>query len=109
MRHPNGAVGRSRTPLTLDWIPRRGLQNTEADELSNNITTSFREENRVHLDLNNLDLLILPELIVFGPSLYEALDERKLAKAGQQEAARGSEARPAKRPRGMKLREADPW
>ena len=79
---------RSRTSFMLDWIPR----STEADELSNNITTSFQEENRVHLDVNNLDLLVLPygsSLYGYGSSLYGALDKRKLAKAGQQEAAWG--------------------
>jgi hypothetical protein len=57
-------LSRAGASLTLDWIPR--LQNTEADELSNGITTSFQEVNRVHLDLGNLDLLILPELIGYG-------------------------------------------
>ena len=97
-------LSRAGASLTLDWIPR--LQNTEADELSNGITTSFQEVNRVHLDLGNLDLLILPELIGYGSSLYEALDKRKLDRAGQQVAPGG---RRAERPRGSRLRETDPW
>jgi hypothetical protein len=51
-------LSRAGASPTLIWVPR--LQNAEANELSNGITTSFREANRVHLDLGDRDLIILP-------------------------------------------------
>ena len=50
--------------LHLEWVRRDS--NKVADSLTNNDFTGFRSDNRVHLDLTQLDWICLPELLAAG-------------------------------------------
>lgn len=52
----------------LAWVPR--LQNTEADELSNQIFRNFDERLRVPVELDKLHLIVLDQLLDEGEKLF---------------------------------------
>ena len=86
--------------LVRRWYPR--LQNTEADDLSNGICHQFDPGLRVNLDLRPEAFRVLPDLVRYGEELYGSIEASK--------AARGAEVeQPAKRPKGDRLKERDPW
>jgi hypothetical protein len=83
--------------LHLWWVPRG--QNTEADDLSNEIFRNFDPARRVDADLSKLDLPVLHELLDYGEGLFEGLAEKPTR--GRPTAARNSA-------RG-RLAALDPW
>ena len=61
------------------WLPR--LQNTEADELTNDCTVRFNPEFRVRFDLQKFKGLILGEMLDAGVQLYEEIKNSKACDA----------------------------
>ena len=57
----SASLSKSRLSLTLSWRPRN--ENTEADNLTNEIFTDFKLEDRISLSLRELDLSILDMLV----------------------------------------------
>ncbi len=56
--------------LDLNWIPRES--NSEADRLSNGDSSGFNPDNRVHLDVGQIQWKVLNKLSVFGLEYQEA-------------------------------------
>ena len=87
-----------RVNLDLYWLPR--LQNTEADELTNDCTVRFDPKFRVRFDLQNFEGLILGEMLDAGVQLYEEIKNSKLCCAeNRKQKVRKIDA----------LRQTDPW
>jgi len=84
--------------LDLYWLPR--LQNTEADELTNDCTVRFNPEFRVRFDLQKFKGLILGEMLDAGVQLYEEIKNSKACDAEK----RGQKVRKIDA-----LRQTDPW
>ena len=88
--------------LELRWLSRE--KNTEADELTNCIYTSFKESLRVALVPSELRFLVLNEIQQDSNRLYALMIEEKATKKRQDpEMSRG------KLPIKQKLKQADPW
>eukprot|EP00974_Lingulodinium_polyedra_P095674 9274019-Lingulodinium_polyedra.AAC.1 len=50
--------------LAFVWVPRE--ENLEADEFSNGISTSFRPENEVKIQLDAIPWIVLPTMLAAG-------------------------------------------
>ena len=57
----SAALTRARLSLGLQWRPRE--ENTEADQLTNEEFSGFREDQRVVLTWSSLELSVLMELV----------------------------------------------
>ena len=85
--------------LSLEWVPR--LQNEEADALTNGDFSAFKPSNRVPLDVEKLNFLVLPRLAEIAEELHADILRRRGSGETPEGRARGSAAR--------KLKERDPW
>ena len=94
---------RLRLDLSLQWIPRN--QNEEADALTNQDFVAFIPENRIGVDISELNFMVLDEMFAVADSLYADMRARReKAKSVDGPLTPGSGAsRPAP------LRERDPW
>ena len=72
----SSALARSRTTLNLSWRPRE--ENTEADDLTNEVFEGFDPALRVAVKLKDLDLTILHALVAVHSEFEDA---KKAAKA----------------------------
>ena len=93
-----------RAVLRAQWVPR--LQNEEADALTNSDFPHFRPENRVKVELENLNFLVMNELFAEGEDYVKELDELRVA---EKAAKSGRQTRPFKRAKGDRLAVRDPW
>ena len=91
--------------LDLNWVPR--LQNTEADELSNQCWTRFDLTRRVDFQPKDLEskFLVLPMLLKYGEPLFL---EIQAAKRERGKAPALLRPRKRKRPED-RLAAKDPW
>ena len=93
--------------LDLRWLPRN--QNEEADALTNGRFEDFREENRVGVDFEKLEFMVMGSLMELAGNLDEELKlyrtskEAKLGKLRKEQETKG-----VKRKKG-ELRWRDPW
>ena len=85
--------------LSLERVPR--LQNEEADALTNGDFSAFKPSNRVPLDVEKLNFLVLPRLAEIAEELHADILRRRGSGETPEGRARGSAAR--------KLKERDPW
>ena len=93
--------------LQLRWLPRN--QNEEADDLTNERFSDFREENRVHVDFEKLEFLVMGDLMKLAGELDEELKlyrTSKEAKLGKLIKEQGEKGRKAKK---GEMRWKDPW
>ena len=91
--------------LDLHWIPRN--QNEEADALTNSNFTDFSELNRIPLNFEKVEWIVLGDMIQAGLSLFGELDAAKAEAAAA--ASAGSAPALGRRARKRPLRETDPW
>ena len=84
-------------------------QNTIADDLTNEEFEGFGMDNRIPVDIANLQYKVMFEYLARGAALYETIEARKRAR--KEEAAEGGQARAKIKTRRKKagLRETDPW
>ena len=105
-------LGRRAATLRADWIPR--LQNEEADALTNWDFRHFDERKRIHVNLEQLDFLVMGELFDAGDRYLSDLEELR-SKTKAVKSAMGGEPRRKKTKAerdwgsGQTLRERDPW
>lgn len=98
----------SHSELILRWAPRD--QNTEADEISNEIFRNFDPALRVEVKCDAQTLPVMHEMILYGQGLYDAIKERKATGPKEHEESKTpvkGEGPQRKRRRGLK--ETDPW
>ena len=99
---------RANAELDLAWVPRN--QNEEADALTNQRFEEFSEENRVAVDFESLDFVLLKDLMQKAGELDSELKLHKTSKEAKQsskrEAAESLEG--GKRRRG-EMKWKDPW
>ena len=105
-------LGRRAVTLRADWLPR--LQNEEADALTNMDFRHFVDENRIHVDLENLDFLVMSDLVASGDCLAELEAFKQKRDKQSTEASAGKRKGVSMRERdwgrkGATLRERDPW
>ena len=79
--------------LAMEWAPRE--LNEEADRLSNNDHSGFREANRVDLRMDSIDWIVLKRMMTLGMEF-----------AGEKLTETMARPKQIKRP---KLRETEPW
>ena len=91
-----------RASLRARWIPR--LENEEADALTNGEFHHFRAEHRVPVDLAKFELIVLNELFEEGEMYVK--DELR---ACERRARNSGTAHAAKRAKGDRLAQRDPW
>ena len=96
---------RKRASLRARWIPR--LQNEEADALTNSEFHHFRAENRIDVQLDQLEFIVMDSLFAVGEAYLEELAQLKEGEKRRVEAEGVTPAR--KRKKGEPLRERDPW
>ena len=96
---------RKRASLRARWIPR--LQNEEADALTNSEFHHFRAENRIDVQLDQLEFIVMDLLFAVGEAYLEELAQLKEGEKRRVEAEGVTPAR--KRKKGEPLRERDPW
>ena len=105
-------LGRRAATLRADWIPR--LQNEEADALTNWDFRHFDPAQRVEVDLETLDFLVLKDLFATGDDYLSELDSLKTQAKSSSTSSDPQKKRPkSKRERdwgsGQSLRDRDPW
>ena len=95
-----------RATVRASWVPR--LQNEEADALTNWDFRHFSEVNRVPVDLDALDFLVLRELLETGEAYHLQVEQ---ARAAEKAMRLSGAARPsaARKRAGESLREREPW
>ena len=76
-------------------------ENKEADALTNEDFSSFNQNARVHIDLSQIQFLVLPWLQDEAEALF------KLVHSAKQDHSRPQ--RPKKKAKGSSLRIDDPW
>jgi len=84
--------------LSLSWTPRD--QNEEADDLTNGRFGRFDLRKRMHVELDQIPWLILPEMLRLSEDLYREVQEEK-AKPKKEEGQ--------KRRKEKTLKETQPW
>ena len=94
---------RMNTRLMLRWIPRE--QNTQADALTNEMFHGFREENRINVNFEELDFLILPGLMQAAQEVDAEVKMRK----SKRDQGNSSQGAPARRRKKGETRWKDPW
>ena len=90
--------------LFLEWIPRDA--NREADRLADGRWEGFDERHRVHVDLQAVGWLVLPELLVAGQKFYAA---RRYENWARKKRTSGVGSSRVARRRKVSLKERDPW
>lgn len=85
--------------LHLSWIPRE--QNEPADDLSKGRFGDFTPENRLEVNMDELNYLVLPRLL---KAAMEFDEEIKLKKTSKQKSTTADKAAPEER-----LRLTQPW
>ena len=95
-----------RATVRASWVPR--LQNEEADALTNWDFRHFSEVNRVPVDLDALDFVVLRELLETGEAYHLQVEQ---ARAAEKAMRLSGAARPAaaRKRAGESLREREPW
>lgn len=97
--------------LGLQWIPRD--QNEEADALTNSRFEDFDPANRIEVDVDNLNWMILPKMMSVPEDVHRRVTERREQKRKDKEKApREKKHEETKAPRlkpGERLRARDPW
>lgn len=95
----------------MEWIPRD--QNEEADALTNGRFEDFDPRNRIEVDMDRLNWLLLPQMMVVSEDIHRRVAEkREQKKKERQETPQGqqSAAQRSKRLRpGERLCARDPW
>ena len=86
--------------LDLNWVPRE--LNEEADRLSKGVHDGFTPSNRVQLSPEDVKWERLNQLMTLGETFYD--ENQRL-----REHNRGALVSTAKRRRGNKLRDREPW
>ncbi len=86
--------------LDLRWVPRE--LNEEADRLSNGVTTGFSSKHRIRIEASDLTWPSLEQRMSLGEDFHR--ENNRLRGCGMFKAARI-----AKRRRGDRLRDREPW
>ena len=89
--------------LMLRWIPRE--QNIQADALTNKVFHSFWEENRVHMDFEDIDFLILPKRM----RAAQEVDAEVRVKKSKRNSSAPLQGIPVRRRRKGETKWKDPW
>ena len=97
-------ASRRRASLRARWIPR--LENEEADALTNGDFHHFRTESRIPVELEKLDFMVLNEFFAEGEDYVRELEGLRGA---ERQAQRQGGGRAAKRAKGDRLAQRDPW
>ena len=82
------------------------MENEEADALTNGEFHHFRAENRIPVDLAKLEFIVLNELFDEGERYVKELEELR---ACERRARNSGTAHAAKRAKGDRLAQRDPW
>ena len=98
-------ASRKRASLWARWIPR--LENEEADALTNSDVHHFQAENRIEVELEKLQFLVMDELFATGEEYVQELAALKEGKKQMTETAGVTPAK--KRRKGEPLSVRDPW
>ena len=98
----------SNSELILRWAPRD--QNTEADELSNELFHNFDPKLRVHVKCDVETLPVMHEMIKYSQSLYDQIKDRKAERSKEPEGTKTPvEVERHLTKRRLGLGETDPW
>ena len=82
------------------------MHNEEADALTNSEFHHFRPENRIKVELDKLEFLVMDALFAEGEAYMEEL---KVLKEGDKRKAESDVKTPAKKRKDGLLRVKDPW
>ena len=82
------------------------MQNEEADALTNSEFHQFRPENRINVELDKLEFLVMDALFAEGEAYVEEL---RGLKEGEKRKAESDGKTPAKKKKDDLLRVKDPW
>lgn len=94
--------------LDLAWVRRD--KNEEADALTNDDFSGFKEENRIRIDLKNHRWRVLRELMEEGLRLYAELEKEKAAfKAKEEEQRDAPTQKRLKKKKQASLKQRSPW